>query len=150
MDWMSDRLAKLIEDGKRALGTEVVVMSESKEDEVDDGSGAWVEDGPLPSSSSASFSTRRGRKRPQNLPLPSFSPPAYAHTPSPFSSPRKARFDNYATESPQRSIRGPSVDSVRSFRTLSPLGEEDDSMSAELRETMERARMLYRQRNQQS
>ncbi|KAK7687745.1 hypothetical protein QCA50_008963 [Cerrena zonata] len=151
MDWMSDRLSKLIEEGKRALGTEVVVMSESKEDEVDDGSGAWVEDEPLPTSSSASFSSRRGRKRPQNLPLPSFSPPAYAHTPS--ASPRKGAFDadyRYAPESPRKSLRGPSVDSMRSFRTLSPQAEEDTTMSSELKESMERARMLYRQRNQQS
>ncbi|KAJ2917109.1 hypothetical protein MD484_g3298, partial [Candolleomyces efflorescens] len=44
MDWIGGKLAQLIEDGKRALGTEVVVMSDAKEDEVDDGSGAWVSD----------------------------------------------------------------------------------------------------------
>ena len=143
MDWMSDRLAKLIEDGKRALGTEVVVMSESKEDEVDDGSGAWVEEDRLQASSSASISSRRGRRRLSNLPLPSFSPPAYAQTPSP----RKNGFD---TESSRRSVRRPSMDSVRSFHTVSHLEEEDAFMSPELRESMERARSLYRQRNQQS
>ena len=32
MDWMGSQLAKLIEEGKRALSKEVVVMSERKED----------------------------------------------------------------------------------------------------------------------
>lgn len=44
MDWIGGKLAQLIEEGKKALGTEVVVMSEAQEDEVDDGSGAWVSD----------------------------------------------------------------------------------------------------------
>ncbi|KAF8621880.1 hypothetical protein AX15_007436 [Amanita polypyramis BW_CC] len=41
MDWIGDKLSTLISEGKRALGCEIVVMSDSKEDEVDDGSGAW-------------------------------------------------------------------------------------------------------------
>ncbi|KAH9479777.1 hypothetical protein JR316_0008372 [Psilocybe cubensis] len=44
MDWMGDKLSQLIEQGRRALQTEVVVMSEAREDEVDDGAGGWVED----------------------------------------------------------------------------------------------------------
>ncbi|KAF8202130.1 hypothetical protein BJ912DRAFT_1037791 [Pholiota molesta] len=44
MDWIGDKLSMLIEQGKRALNAEVVVMSDAKEDEVDDGSGAWEED----------------------------------------------------------------------------------------------------------
>ena len=44
MDWLGDKLSMLIEQGKRALNTEIVVMSDAKEDEVDDGSGAWEED----------------------------------------------------------------------------------------------------------
>ena len=44
MDWMGDRLAQLIAEGQKALGKEVVVMSEDQADEVDDGSGAWVEE----------------------------------------------------------------------------------------------------------
>lgn len=40
---MSARLAKLIQDGQRALNTEVVITSDSHEDEVDDGMGQWVE-----------------------------------------------------------------------------------------------------------
>ncbi|KIK52305.1 hypothetical protein GYMLUDRAFT_251346 [Collybiopsis luxurians FD-317 M1] len=45
MDWIGSKLSSLIEEGRKALGREVVVMSESKEDEVDDGSGEWVEEG---------------------------------------------------------------------------------------------------------
>jgi len=44
IDSMSARLAKLVEDGQRALGTEIVISSESQEDELDDGMGQWVED----------------------------------------------------------------------------------------------------------
>ena len=44
MDWIGDKLAQLIEEGKRALGREIVVMSEVQEDEVDDCSGNWVEE----------------------------------------------------------------------------------------------------------
>ena len=44
MDWIQDRLARLIEEGKRALSREVVVMSDAREDEVDDGSSAWEEE----------------------------------------------------------------------------------------------------------
>ncbi|KXN81705.1 hypothetical protein AN958_03916 [Leucoagaricus sp. SymC.cos] len=51
MDWIGDKLAQLIEEGKRALSREVVVMSDAKEDEVDDGSGAWEEEDHLTSSS---------------------------------------------------------------------------------------------------
>ncbi|KAF4611268.1 hypothetical protein D9613_006624 [Agrocybe pediades] len=44
MDWIGDKLSMLIEQGKRALQTEIVVMSEAKEDEVDDGRGEWEEE----------------------------------------------------------------------------------------------------------
>jgi len=45
MDWIGDKLSELIEQGKKALNREVVVMSDAQEDEVDDGSGAWEEEG---------------------------------------------------------------------------------------------------------
>jgi hypothetical protein len=44
MDQIGDKLSMLIEQGKCALGTKVVVMSEAKEDEVDDGSPGWEEE----------------------------------------------------------------------------------------------------------
>jgi hypothetical protein len=43
MDWISDKLSMLIEQGKKALSCEIVVMSDAAEDEVDDASGAWEE-----------------------------------------------------------------------------------------------------------
>ncbi|KAJ8095055.1 hypothetical protein PM082_010273 [Marasmius tenuissimus] len=45
MDWIGDKLSMLIEEGKRALGREIVVASENPQDEVDDGRGGWVEEG---------------------------------------------------------------------------------------------------------
>ncbi|KJA27934.1 hypothetical protein HYPSUDRAFT_62330 [Hypholoma sublateritium FD-334 SS-4] len=86
MDWIGDKLSMLIEQGKRALNTEVVVMSDAKEDEVDDGSGAWEEEededdrlgrqqgrsGSRPSSRAGSIhsgSIKRG-KQPRNMAPP--------------------------------------------------------------------------------
>jgi hypothetical protein len=67
MDWIGDKLAQLIEEGKRALSREVVVMSDAKEDEVDDGSGAWEEEDNHALTTSTSLgrtsSLRRGMKR---------------------------------------------------------------------------------------
>ena len=120
MSWIGDRLAHLIAEGQKALGKEVVIMSEDKADEVDDGSGAWVEEDEdrLPGSSrSAGFG------------LPPYSP----HTPQ-FGSPRKSRFD-----------RGHSVDS--DARSVASLREDESAWeSPEVRESMERARQRYRQK----
>ncbi|OSD05336.1 hypothetical protein PYCCODRAFT_1362360 [Trametes coccinea BRFM310] len=121
MSWIGDRLAQLIAEGQKALGREIVIMSEDKEDEVDDGSGAWVEeddDEPVPSSSRLSS-----------------HPPPYSPTSSRFSaSPSKRRF-----------TRGVSVES--DTRSMASNFAEDDAAwaSAEMRESMERARILYRQ-----
>ncbi|PBK79153.1 hypothetical protein ARMGADRAFT_1083169 [Armillaria gallica] len=43
-DSIEDQLSMLIEEGKKALGKEVVVMSEDPADEVDDGNNDWEED----------------------------------------------------------------------------------------------------------
>ena len=121
MSWMGDRLAQLIAEGQKALGKEVVIMSENQEDEVDDGSGAWVEEAEEHHMVS---SNRRG--------LPPYSPGQSSYLAP---SPTQGRFD-----------RGMSVDSdarsVASFR-------EDESAwtSSEMRESMERARMLHRQKH---
>ncbi|KAI8985784.1 hypothetical protein BD414DRAFT_489226 [Trametes punicea] len=119
MTWIGDRLAQLIAEGQKALGREVVIMSEDKEDEVDDGSGAWVEDDddePVPGSS--------------RLP----NPPPYSPSRN-GSFPSKIGF-----------TRGVSVESD----TRSVFGNvaEDDSAwgTSEMRESMERARVLYRQK----
>ena len=143
MDWMSDRLQRLIEEGKRALGKEVVVMSESKEDEVDDGSGAWEEEeSALPPSRSGSI--RRGR-RPRNIGLPDYAPPTYS---TPQHSPRKAQYSYGSAsglvppDSPGRAGRGASVDSLSNNHREA----EDSWGTPELRESMARAREMYRQR----
>ncbi|RDX54205.1 hypothetical protein OH76DRAFT_1073016 [Lentinus brumalis] len=121
MSWIGDRLTQLIAEGQKALGKEVVVMSEDKADEVDDGSGAWVEEEEeegLPGSS-----------RRIGFGLPPYSP----HTPPP-GSPRKSRFG-----------RGNSVDS--DARSVASLREDEATWeSPEVRESMERARQLYRQK----
>ncbi|KAF4569765.1 hypothetical protein EYR36_009566 [Pleurotus pulmonarius] len=87
MDWIGDKLAKLIEEGKKALGKEVVVMSDAKEDEEDDGSGAWEEEDDHPASPTRKSLSRRSSRRQLNPPTalqftrsppPSYSPPAIA------------------------------------------------------------------------
>ncbi|TCD69080.1 hypothetical protein EIP91_008978 [Steccherinum ochraceum] len=145
MDWMGDRLQQLIEEGKRALGREVVVMSESKEDEVDDGSGAWEEEEQPTLPPSRSGSIRRGR-RPRNIGLPDYAPPTYA---TPQTSPRKSQYgfshsqsSLHLPESPRRTPRGTSVES--SFGNH--LEPEDEWGTPELRESMARAREMYKQR----
>ncbi|THH13696.1 hypothetical protein EW146_g6558 [Bondarzewia mesenterica] len=148
MDWVGGRLAQLIEEGKKALGKEVVVMSDAQEDEVDDGSGNWEEE---ELGLSGDMSSRRGsirhKSRPQNLGLPS-SYSSYL-SPPPSSSPRRARFDTRSSPLPSTSAlpipgsmqRGTSVDSVRSHSSF----HEDESQwqTPETREFMERARAAY-------
>ncbi|KIM44770.1 hypothetical protein M413DRAFT_442730 [Hebeloma cylindrosporum] len=62
-DWLGDKLSMLIEQGKKALNAEIVVMSDAKEDEVDDGSGAWEEDVGSGSTSKASSIRSTNKKR---------------------------------------------------------------------------------------
>lgn len=147
MDWMGSQLARLIEEGKRALNKEVVVMSERQEDAEDDGTGQWVDDGGAYASRSRSGSMRK-HKRPRNVHVPS-SPPSYT---SPHSSPRKGRFDHsregsHVPESFMQAPRGVSTESVRS-RVSAHHEDEGAWETPELRESMERARRLYlQQRN---
>ena len=86
MDWIGDKLSMLIEQGKRALGTEVVVMSEAKEDEVDDGSPGWEEeeeDNDQPRRTPSCSGSVKNLKRPRsvlppssfNIPIPHASSP---------------------------------------------------------------------------
>ena len=123
MDWIGDKLAALIEEGKKALGKEVVVMSETPEDEVDDGSDAWEEEDNLRTSS-----PRRTRRT--HMPPPSYSPSA---------SPRAPRFD---VGSPPISIghsRDPSNESTPGGSLR--FSENPDSWGSPLlRESMEQAR----------
>jgi hypothetical protein len=151
MDWIGDRLSRLIEEGKRALGKEIVVMSESKEDEEDDGSGQWIEeDGQLPSSSSGTFRHSRS-KRPRSITVSS-PPPQYTSKQTTPRTPQTGRFESQpgsAVSSPGRRSRAGSVESARSWTTTH---HEDESawQSPDLREAMERARQSYLQRKQMS
>jgi hypothetical protein len=140
MDWIGDKLSMLIEEGKRALGREVVIMSDAREDEVDDGTSAWEEEQPSVSRS-RSGSLRRA-KRPRNIGLP---PPTYP-TPPLTSSPHMTGFSQSQPSTysagipvtPPRTTRGVSVDSHSSFRE-----DERAWESPELRESMEKARARF-------
>ena len=134
MDWMGDRLARLIEDGKKALGKEVVVMSEAQEDEEDDGSGNWEEEAnPGTSSGRASRSGSMRRKdRSQALGFTSYVSPL--SSPPPTLSPRRQQFSTVHSSS-ALPIPGRSSHSFR--------GDEPQWQSPELRESMERARVAY-------
>ncbi|KAL0953668.1 hypothetical protein HGRIS_004866 [Hohenbuehelia grisea] len=158
MDWLGGRLAQLIEDGKKALGREVVVMSEAKEDELDDGSDAWVEDAPVASSSKPLSRTGslRWSKRPAALtfassPPPSYSPPAVSTASSaPYHS---SQFEpSSAPQTPSlRPMygRGISVDAdlgVGAGAGIQSSSWKDDGRameSPEIREAMERARARF-------
>ncbi len=153
---MGDQLAKLIEQGKRALGSEIVVMSEAKEDAVDNGLGDWVEEDNNRMSASTSGSLRsRRRMRPSNIGIHS-PPPTYA---SPKTTPITKSFNIHSRESsstplsvpnsPKRSGRRMSVSSGHSFVSQT-IREDEATLEPELREAMERARQTYLQRKQQA
>ena len=151
MDWIGDRLSQLIEEGKKALGKEVVVIADSKEDEVDDGSGLWEDsDGGEFGSPTSRYgrrslsSPRRKRARP-SLPyqtvLGDFGgsspsrPPAYASpTKSPFpGSPSLAR----------SSVEPFSASGSSPVMTNWTRESEGDWESEEMKASMERARATY-------
>lgn len=136
----------LIEEGKKALGREVVVMSDAQEDEVDDGSGSWEEED---ANEGTSTTTSPRKSKPRNIPIP---PPGYiSHPPS--ASPRSSRFEVHASTSlptirrHTHHSRGVSIESVAATSlspslSLSTSFKEDESAweSPELRESMAKAR----------
>ena len=154
MDWMGDTLSMLIAEGRRALAPEVVVMSESKEDEVDDGMGAWEDDSRFRASTSASASGRSGRQgRPSSISVVS-PPPSYS---SPPVTPQRNPWDAVYASQPQtaplpasrHSSRRPSVSSAKSWADVHQ--EEDNTLeSPELRDAMQRARQAYFERKMQA
>ena len=92
MDWIGDKLSMLIGQGKRALGTEVDIMSDAKEDEVDDGSSGWEENNDQPQTLPRSGSVKHLKRPPSILP-PSFNIPIpHAST----SSPKRSIYDSSA------------------------------------------------------
>ncbi|KAG6897703.1 hypothetical protein C0992_012172 [Termitomyces sp. T32_za158] len=164
MGWIGDKLSKLIEEGKRALNREVVVMSDSQEDEVDDGSGAWEEEDShshsrthtTSASPSRASSVRRSTKRPRGL-LPSF-----AHTPTTATSNATATMYHSSlppspssssfglgiapsSSAPQSSSVWPRNMESRHDMTPSTSFREDERAweSPELKESMERARLRF-------
>lgn len=154
MDWMGDRLAMLIAEGQKALGKEVVVLSDAAEDEVDDGSGAWVDQGSSGSGSSNTGRSRSGSVRrrgrapaPHGL-TPSWSGTAALSMPS-SSSPRGATFEEQSTRSIGLPMSLPDRDGWDSHadvgisRSYNDGGDSSVAESAELRQTMERARAAY-------
>ncbi|KAL4062360.1 hypothetical protein J3A83DRAFT_4312240 [Scleroderma citrinum] len=159
MDWIGDRLSQLIEEGQKALNREIVVMSDAKEDEVDDGTGNWEEEQD-PSAVGPSISRRgsvkslRRTQRPRELPLGHSS-----SRPSSLS-PRKRRFEGdcqsmyFASGTPisptmsHHTDRGVSMESDShgsGYMQIQTTFREDESAweSAELRESMARARAQY-------
>ena len=143
MDWIGDKLAMLIEEGKRALQSEVVVMSDAKEDEVDDGTGLWEEEEEEPTPPSVSRAS--SIKRAGSSKRPAAAAPSSA-LPIPSASPRRGGFDvpssvslSSSSGTPRRShSRGISYESAL---PSSSLKEEPGAWaSLELRESMEKAR----------
>ncbi|KAG7093394.1 hypothetical protein E1B28_007075 [Marasmius oreades] len=130
MDWIGDKLSMLIEEGKRALGREVVVSSECAADEVDDGSGGWVEeheDGGR--GKSRSSSPRRVRRKESQRRLGIRHSPTSSHSGSLPSSPP---FSSSTFPASQAMAYG-SLGSTA-------VGSGSACESPEIRESMERAR----------
>ena len=172
MDWIGDKLSMLIEQGKRALGTEVVVMSDAKEDEVDDGSPGWEEEENNNNNQSRTLSRSgsvKNLKRPRSILPPPFTIPIpHASTSSPkrsiydSSTPTNSNFSfapssapgsvNYTTTPRKTHSRGISHESGVGFgfdpAFTSPSFVEDSSSweSPEIREGMEKARSRYLER----
>ncbi|KAJ1306866.1 hypothetical protein OPQ81_007851 [Rhizoctonia solani] len=145
MDWMTSQLQALINEGKRALGTEVVVGGA---DEVDDGAEGWTsadEDGKAESTLSRAQS--RATTRPAlarstsraSKPRQSTSSTSHVRSGSisGSSSVKKAEDDEYGIEvlyqSPLRSAQ-----STKTGSSINSNGE-----SEELRVAMERVRKAY-------
>ncbi|KAG7444528.1 uncharacterized protein BT62DRAFT_981715 [Guyanagaster necrorhizus] len=135
IDWIGDKLTMLIEEGKKALGREVVVMSEDPADEVDDGNDDWEEDD-VPRTSRRSASPRK--RRPHDI----FAPPSYSSAP-PSASPRTTRFDLGSQPIPIAGSNSRSKDGAEFMSTPSSFKFGDDPQVSEsplLRESMEQAR----------
>lgn len=144
MDWIGDRLTQLIEEGKRALGTEVVVASETPEDEMDDGSGDWVEDDEM--SRSSLYSPSKRFRHQNSYSVPSASTPRRTYN----------IHQHFASEDLSTSTLAMSTTPVASTRyageqslssSSSSYDQETDWSSPHLKESMERARAAYRQRH---
>jgi hypothetical protein len=169
MDWMSDRLRGLIEEGKRALGKEIVIMTEGVEDEeasaIDDGAEGWEEEDADERPKSRTGGTRPGsrnrmNRRPSALNLSSSLPSSSSFTfHSPMASPRPrraltpgaAKLNFSRPPSSPRLGPPPATDGEVKvlFEPSDPRPETPTSSSVldegsrQLRESMERVRKAY-------
>lgn len=152
MDWIGSKLSLLIQEGQKALGREIVVASETQDDEVDDGTDAWVEEYSDVDCGSSSKRSRRRRARPENVVAPSHSRTGSGSgSASLTSSPRTNRFDHTCQQNALQplpmAIPRPPVEGLTPSASFSGSGSvrEDESqwLSPELRESMEKARARY-------
>jgi len=150
MDWIGDKISQLIDEGKKALGKEVVVMSDSKEDEVDDGSGLWEDSDEeifgSPTSSKygrrSLSSPRRKRARPSfpHNTIPRGLGESTSSGPPVYTSPTRSTFPGSPDLVP--SLAEPFSASVST--TTGWMRETDgDWQSEEVKASMERARAIY-------
>ena len=149
MDWIGDRISQLVEEGKKALGKEVVVMSDSKEDEVDDGSGLWEDsdEGGLGSSTSSRHgcrslsSPRRKRARPS---IPFHTVLGGSNEASPSGPPAYGSAVTSTFPEPSTSVTSLADPFSATTTTMGWTREsEGDWQSEELKASMERARAMY-------
>ena len=153
---IGDKLGMLIEQGKRALNSHVVVSSDAMEDEVDDGSDAWEEENDMGRSSPRQSRSRSGSvrhcKRPKTLNLGPGQSTHLHHTLHALSS-SSPRFEDFkfpmTSSAPNTSFISGGLSSgysalpaSHSTTSLNNISIEDPSTfeSRELRESMERAR----------
>ena len=145
MDWIGDRISKLIEEGKKALGKEVVVMSDAKEDEVDDGSGAWEEE---PDERSGHFPEQKRARTQRHIGLPPFYSPNGLSSPS---SPSRSHFMRPTIlpgSSSPCTIRASSIElESPTIGATSWKESEGDWQSLEIKASMEKARAMYLNKN---
>ena len=140
MDWIGDKITQLIEEGKRALGTEIVLASEAPEDEMDDGRGDWADDDDM-SGSRFSSSSRRSRNH-NSYSVPSTTTPRRIYyNRHPHSRSEDLSASTSALPSTPDAKRSHVTEALSSSYTT-----ETEWSSPQLRESMERARAAYRLR----
>lgn len=146
MDWMSSQLQNLINEGKKALGAEVVVGGA---DEVDDGAEGWEEDEPVVTPSRAYSTTSSGATR--TVPRV----PALGRSTSRTSNVARLKNSHQRSSSGCSTRKPEDYEDEHGFEVLyqTPLrsapaakttfSSTDDGASEELRVAMERVRKAY-------
>ncbi|KAH8832893.1 hypothetical protein DL96DRAFT_1583789 [Flagelloscypha sp. PMI_526] len=149
MDALSSRLTYLIEQGKKALRTEVVVGSERQEDLVDDGEGDWIDDEVEASTSQSrqrSASRRRSNRSGANTPREA----QFGFNSNPMAIPDSAQRSQYSHAQPSASFTpaSPFINGFSASPSPSTSFREDPSnwSSDIMRESMERARARAQER----